>query len=223
MPSFVLRDPATPPPTEAEEDPFARHARLLCEGKLMKELKKAKIPEPDRYQMFACIVGEVTDIENELNTDKPLYIAKWKKSYNTKHPVWQVISLLIPMPVGAIIGALSPGGTVTYEYVSSHRLPAHAGERFWLRRALTLLGGVVTGAIAGLAGAMWMIFLIVAVVDGMLPGINGWIISALGLVAIGAGYAFHKIQRLSVPRFLHMYAGRTFQLVSLKRVKTPRP
>lgn len=221
MPSFVLRDPPSPlPAAEVEEDPFARHARLLCEGKLMKELKKAKIPEPDRYQMFAVIADNVADLENEINSHLPEYTAKWRKTYAYKQSgAVQLLGLFIT-PV-ALLAASS--GAQRVEFESTHCLHPAAGRYYWFRRLWTQLAALIMGVLCVVSAIPFILGCIMLLVaDGMFD-FSGWYIVGLGIIAGMTGYAFHQIERLAVPKPLRIYAGGTFELVSLKRVKTPKP
>lgn len=220
MPSFVLRDPASPPPAaEAEEDPFARHARLLCEGKLMKELKRGKYPEAERYSFFSHIATEVARIEHAIDSHEPSYTAKWRKRYQgPSNGIATLIGLFSPF---GLLLAASKNKKIEFE--TPHRLSHAVGRYYWFRRLWTQLAALLTGVVTIFAGMAFLFTWLYVATDDYQRDITSWEVAGLGLLTVLAGYGFYKIQQISVPKPLRMYAGGTFELVSLKRVKTPKP
>ncbi|MDP0497546.1 MAG: hypothetical protein Q7Q73_15195 [Verrucomicrobiota bacterium JB024] len=222
MPSFTLKDPASaqgaaPGKEQPEpEDPFARHARLLCEGKLMKELKRSKHSEPDRYNFFARIATEVARIEHEINAHEPSYTAKWRTRYRSpSNGIATLVGLFSPL--GLLLAA---NKNEKIEFETPHRLGHAVGRHYWFRRLWTQLAAFATGVVTIFAGMAFLFTWLYVATDDYQQDISAWEVAGLGVLTVLAGYGFYKIQQIAIPKPLRMYAGGTFELVSLKREKT---
>ena len=218
---IALKD--RPPPTPEDEEVMADRSRLLCEGKLMKALNRARLDEVERYLTFSRIARYTATAENKIGTESDEYLAKWRKRYKGQSGRSNDLA--------DVIALFSHLGVLQYfldydkfEFTTSHRLDPRWANRYWLRRLWIRLGLAFTGVCAVITGLRLFFMLPKVSTPVTNTELSAWMeIAAYGLLLTASVYTFLGIKRLAVPKPLRMYAGGTFELVSLKRVKTPKP
>ena len=222
MSSYQIPPPVPLDPThqqQAHEERFAQSARLLTQGKLMKALAKEKWPLPERYAIFSDVASEVAMLEAETEIYHPQYVATWTKRIQGKGSEWAILIGLF-IPLGFLFA--SSGGE-KFTFTTLHRLEPQHGNHFWFRRSWCLLGCVITGALAFLSGLFaTMMLLFYAFAELSVNDLPVWYTLAAIPMCIITGYAYYRLKRHVVPPPLRIYAGGTFDLVKLKRVKEPQ-
>ncbi|QYY35969.1 hypothetical protein [Ruficoccus sp. ZRK36] len=215
MPVFELKDPAATP---LPEDPFERDARLLCEGKLIKDLRKRKYTEPLIYATYAAVAQAVADIENASTPHLPAHTATWRKTYAGKS---SNISTLVSLfsPLGLLLAASK---NETYECETIHHLDPRHSHNYWLRRLCTQAGALIFGTSTILSIIFALIVLLSMGIEEQMSRYSASDVISLLLLSILSAVAYYKIRILAPPSPLRMYAGGTFELVKLKRVKVPQ-
>ncbi len=201
---------------------MAERARLLCEGKLMKMLNRAKLDEAERYLTFSRIAKYTATAENEISSENSEYIARWRKRYKGQSGGGSDLAYLIGLfsHLGLLLHFVDYD---KFEFNTSHRLDPRWADRYWLRRLSIQLGLVLTGLTAVVTVFRLLLLLPEFSTPVTNTSVSVWFsIVVHGLLLAASVYTFLGIKRIAVPKPLRMYAGGTFQLVSLKRVKTPK-
>lgn len=200
-------------PEEREILQLQEHAELLTKGRLYKHLKKKHKHDEIAMQRFGHIARNVSEFESDMFDHGVLAEATWRYKQQKESGVRIVAGLLI-----GLLAALIPSGDdLLVEYKTRHRLsPATVRWYFWRKFFLSAL--YVLFAVLGFFSIAWVAIGLLLWFDPDSSANEKWWSTVPIVISPLLFLAAYKAKQAIIPKWLHIYGGKRFTLVSLKIV-----